>query len=799
MTTRIRSTMIPRTVGASGSAAALASVLLLALALLAAWSGLQPPDAAPASVPAAVFSAERALAHVRAYGRTMHAMGTPAHAATREYLLRTLADLGYAPEVQRATAIGHVGPALVQAGHVANVLARLNGAGGANAIMLMAHYDSVTTGPGASDDGAGVAALLEVARALKVGPPPANDVIFLFTDGEEAGHFGATAFAREHPWKDDVAVVLNVEASGTAGPSVMFETSSGNAWLIDALARAERPVAYSLTYEVYKRLPNGTDLTETKDAGLAGMNFSFFDRGLPYHTPLDDADHLDPRSLQHHGDLLLALVRALGAADLRQHTASGDDSVYFTALPGLLARYPQAWAQPLTLLAILATVGALLLGLRRGRLTLRGLGIGLAALPLALLLAGALVMAIWWLIRLAQAGYYGAFWGPSMGYAGHTHNSRSVFLAFVALTALAALPLYGRLWRRVGIADLACGALLWWLILAASVVVVAPGGHYLFMWPALAAALGWAALFAARPDPSPWRQLGALAPGAMLAILLLAPTIELLFQVMAITYPLLFVALVALLLGLLLPLLHVVAVRRWLLPALALAAALVCLAVTVASARFDADRPRMDSIFYALNADTGTAVWATLDEAPDAWTAQLLGRDPQTRPIHDYYPIFNGGLLAADAPAAALPAPSITVARDTAQGATRTVRLRLAAPPQAEFLILELAAPATPADLAGLTIDGRRVALDRAGAPRTGRPWILKFAAPPAEGVDVELELRTLAPVTLRAVAQLDGLPAGVGALAPRPAGFLRRPQLDGLGECSLVGRAFTLNAAARP
>ena len=53
--------------------------------------------------------------------------------------------------------------------------------------------------------------------------------------------------------------------------------------------------------------------------------------------------------------------------------------------------------------------------------------------------------------------------------------------------------------------------------------------------------------------------------------------------------------------------------------------------------------------------------------------------------------------------------------------------------------------------------------------------------------------------MTLRAVAQLDGLPAGVGALAPRPAGFLRKPQLDGLGECSLVGRTFTLNAAARP
>lgn len=798
MATLTRSTPVARAIGSSPAAAALASLLLLVFTALAAWASIQPPDAVPASAPPAAFSSARALAHVRAYGQTMHAMGTPAHAETRAYLLRTLTNLGYAPEVQRATAIGHVRPAFVQAGLVHNVLARLKGTGGGEAVMLMAHYDSVTTGPGASDDGAGVAALLEVARALTAGPPLKHDVIFLFTDGEEAGHFGATAFAREHPWKSDVGVVLNVEASGTAGPSVMFETSAGNAWLIDALARADRPVAYSLTDEVYKRLPNGTDMTETKSAGLAGMNFSFFGRGLYYHTPLDDADHVDERSLQHHGDLLLTLVRELGVADLRQRGAQRDDTVYFTVPAGVLVRYPQSWVLPLTLLTLVAAAGALILGLRRGRLTWRGVGLGLVALPLALLLAAGVVTAVWALIRAAQADYYQAFWGPSMGYAGHTHNSRWVFLSFVSLAALAALLLYSWLWRRVAVADLSFGALLCWLALAAAVAVVAPGGHYLFMWPALAAALGWGALFYARPERSPWRQLGALAPAALIALLLLAPTIELLFQVLSITYPLLFVALAALLLGLLLPLVRLIALGRWLLPGTALAA-LICLGATVVTAQFDAERPRMDSIFYALNADTGTAVWATLDQAPDAWTAQYLGAHPAARPIHDYYPIFSGSLPAADAPVAPLPAPTIAVVRDTLQGEGRTVQLHLTAPQHAEFLILELAAPATPADLAALTIDGQHVALDPEAEQRRGRPWMLKFAAPPAEGVDVVLELRTPAPLTLRAVAQLDGLPAGVGSFAPRPAGFLRKPQVDGLGECSLVGRTLTIDAIARP
>ena len=67
------------------------------------------------------------------------------------------------------------------------------------AILLACHHDSVGAGPGAADDGAAVATLLEVARALKEGPPLPRPVILLFTDGEEVGLMGAQGFVDHDP------------------------------------------------------------------------------------------------------------------------------------------------------------------------------------------------------------------------------------------------------------------------------------------------------------------------------------------------------------------------------------------------------------------------------------------------------------------------------------------------------------------------------------------------------------------------------------------------------------------------
>src|SRR5690606_32965390 len=137
----------------------------------------------------------------------------------RERLIATLRSLGLEVSTQEAFACREQ---WFTCGNVVNVMTRLPGNGEGPAVLLTAHYDSVGAGPGVSDDLAGVVAILEAARLLLEDEPMRNSVILLFTDGEEMGLLGAEAFAL-HPWLDDVGVVVNLEARGTAGQSILFE------------------------------------------------------------------------------------------------------------------------------------------------------------------------------------------------------------------------------------------------------------------------------------------------------------------------------------------------------------------------------------------------------------------------------------------------------------------------------------------------------------------------------------------------------------------------------------------------
>src|SRR5688572_20581538 len=200
----------------------LLALAVLGLALLLALGRGQPPAPVPASAEPAVFSAERAhavLARVLGDGAP-HPIGSPAAAAVRERVAVELRALGIEPELYEAFACTPRG----SCGMTSNLLARLPGRESGRAVLFSVHYDSVGAGAGASDDGVGVAALLEVARVLHAAGPAGrlrNPVFLLIDDGEEAGLLGAEAFAR-HPWAREVGAVVNLEARGTSGPSYLF-------------------------------------------------------------------------------------------------------------------------------------------------------------------------------------------------------------------------------------------------------------------------------------------------------------------------------------------------------------------------------------------------------------------------------------------------------------------------------------------------------------------------------------------------------------------------------------------------
>jgi hypothetical protein len=275
-----------------------AVLLVVAVAATLGLSSMSPPPARPGTAPEALFSAERAMGPLAAIASRPHPTGTEAASAVRAQLVDALTRLGLEVTVQDTTSLtdhyaAHGHP--VVAGHVRNVVARRRGSSGPPAVLLSAHYDSRELAPGASDDGYGTAVLLETARAL---PPLRHDVIFLFTEGEEQGLLGAKAFVEESPLARDVAVVINVDCRGDRGAGVMFETSDRASDLVETLARvAPRVSAASLSQEVYRRMPNDTDLSEWLHAGRAGLNFGNIDGFERYHQSTDTLAHADPRTV----------------------------------------------------------------------------------------------------------------------------------------------------------------------------------------------------------------------------------------------------------------------------------------------------------------------------------------------------------------------------------------------------------------------------------------------------------------------------------------------------------------------
>jgi len=133
---------------------------------LAAYQ-LSPPQAAAVSAPLTEFSAERAIKHLSVIAQRPHPVGTSEHLAVCDYIQNELVALGLSPEAQQTPT-------------ATNILVRLKGTSYEKAILIVGHYDTVPTSPGASDDGSAVVLMLETLRALKSSPPLSNDVIALF-------------------------------------------------------------------------------------------------------------------------------------------------------------------------------------------------------------------------------------------------------------------------------------------------------------------------------------------------------------------------------------------------------------------------------------------------------------------------------------------------------------------------------------------------------------------------------------------------------------------------------------------
>jgi hypothetical protein len=528
---------------------------VIALSLLIAVAALQTPRPATLDAPGHQFSAGRAMEDVRRIARAPHPVGAVEHARVADHLLARMTALGLAPAAQPV----NLSPAAVRrlqdwgappdaAGSARNLVGVLPGRSpDLPALLLMAHYDSVPDSPGAADDASGVAAILETVRAVRARGPADRTLIVLFTDAEELNLDGARTFFSEHPLRDRVGAVINLEARGGGGRAMMFETGPGNAETVALLGPVARSVSggvtsNSLAVFVYEHMPNGTDFTIPRSRGVPGLNFAFLGRAAQYHTPAATAEALDQGSLQHIGGQTLALADTLMRAAALP--VQSEDRVYADVFGRfILSHSPGAGWALLALTAAMAAVAALG-AWRAGSLSFRDFGLG-AVRGLWFLGAGLTVAA---LVR-ALAGpvgsrvhsaevYYGMLrrlpWleaGLAAGLCGvallalagrgagrDRIGAAGLLLAAVVAVVLGAPPLATLAPALIAAAlcfapkpsgaaprSVELGLLTLVFVAAVPLQLFAPTAAHLFLWPALlaAAALAVSALWSARRT-RPW-------------------------------------------------------------------------------------------------------------------------------------------------------------------------------------------------------------------------------------------------------------------------------------------------------
>lgn len=700
----------------------------MVLVWLLAAARSDPPT--PVSADAAgerQLSADRVLEHVTWLDpkQTPHPVGSIAHARVRERLRARMRAVGLEPEVQASWAC-RPGAACAP---IHNVLARIPGRREGPAVMVAAHYDSVHAGVGAGDDLHGVGILLEIGRMLAAGDRPDNPVILLVTDAEEVGLLGARAFVREHPLASEVAVVVNVEARGTSGRSNMFETSEGNAALIDALHEVPSPSATSLAYEVYRRMPNDTDLTVFKDAGMAGLNFAFVGDVNHYHTPLDDLRHLSPASVQHLGESAWAVTRALAEADLASLQTEAD-AAYLDVLGLLLLQAPTSSILPVCIVLLLGTVAAIIVLHRRkattGRTVARGL---LGAL-------GVLVVSV--AVVAAVDAVIGALASSTNPWPADPIPRRTALLLGVAVSfELVLRPIA----RRVGSLGMIGGVWLLWSVLGVTVAVLLPGAAPFLALPTAAGLL--ALLLVAFVRPSGARDFVVLVLPLVVTAILWLPLAMGLEQSLGFAVAVAAMLPYAMVATTLAPdrvaMLILSPPRRWPLAVAGLAlAGLVYGAARVDA--YDEDHPRRLVVEHHTNVDTGEGqlrVGPATEPLPVSMqTAAEFG------PAGDGRITLGGSAFTAPAPALQVAPPELEVLQDRRGTQGRDLQLRIVSPRGADRAVLLWPAET---ELRFVEVEGQRIDPAELPARWQGRRGLVIFGLPP-DGARVQLASSQEAP-----------------------------------------------------
>jgi carboxypeptidase Q len=186
-------------------------------------------------------------------------------------------------------------------------------------VMIGAHFDSWHGGTGATDNGAGDAAMMEAMRILKtVGARPRRTIRIALWGGEEEGLLGSKAYAREHigdaathqlkPGYDSFDAYYNLDNGTGKIRGIWMENNAG----VEPIFKTFMAPFRDLGVDLFSPRPvRSTDHETFAAFGLP--SFQFVQDRLEYaarthHTNMDVVDRIQPDEMKQMSTIVAAMA-----------------------------------------------------------------------------------------------------------------------------------------------------------------------------------------------------------------------------------------------------------------------------------------------------------------------------------------------------------------------------------------------------------------------------------------------------------------------------------------------------------
>jgi len=707
----------------------------------------QPPDPVAPGKNSSEFStllAQKQLRHIL-QDAVPHPMGSAANKEVKARIVETLNAYGLEVDEQQTFSCAKKHNSC---GWVENIVARLQPLDKKHirnpSVTLMSHYDSVPMSPGAGDNGAGVATLLEIARILTGERKNLNPVIFLFTDGEEFGLLGAEAYFSSHAWSKNTGYVLNLEGSGSSGNSNLLRTGPNNIRLINLYQKnVSHYAAMSLVSEIFKRMPNDTDFSVAQRAKLSGIDFAFAEDRNHYHTPLDTIENLSLNALAHHGDNLLALTKDL--ADSEFVNALPGDASFLSLFGSVLIVWHESKTLPLLLVALLLMSSIVLL--TRSEYSLRKVMLGILSVICILVSVSIFNYVTFWMLAFLR--------GPIVNYPAHLWPyylmiGGSTFLG--GLLPLLILKRFSNYWSST------IGLWICWSALSCATTSYLPAAANMFIVPTLAAL---AILLVSRLPIFVGKEFNQVVTSSLVLLVVSLFTLALvpaLIETQGLRLLMVNWLLLGLYMAAIAPLAQLVDVKA--LKVMTLAGGLLILSGAAASVSvplYSEDKAQHINIHHVQTQDQ--EAWWILD-SPNPIPARLLAVHPFEKSENSVLPWLrqNRGTIASAQPKA-MPSPQLLVISDTSIDGGRQLELQFKSARGANYGTLLIPESAR---LKSLSLEG--IPLATTISLRSRHLYSKGFhsihmAAIPIEGIRIQLVSASPEPIEAVAIDWSSELP----------------------------------------